>query len=165
VAASLPSGDSVSGLIGAHGAQIGAFVLSFLVISNLWLAQHNTLRHVVAADPVLTRLLLLWTLSIVVLPFPTALITGHDVSNQATTKVLYVGTMAASAVILTLVTFVVRRDRGLRDTDVAPDPAPSVAASVAFLLALALMLLFPVLSYWPLLLLLVRRVPRFSGSG
>ena len=44
--------------------------------------------------------MLLWTVTIVVLPFPTALVAGHDASNQATTKILYVGTMAASSLVL-----------------------------------------------------------------
>ncbi len=153
------TGESVSQLLHANAAQIGAFFLSFAVISNLWLAQHDLLRHVVAADARLVRLLLVWTLTIVVLPFPTALITGHDVSDQAATKILYVGTMTASAVVLTLVTLAVRRDRDLRDSEQPPDYVPSLLVAAAFLLALGLMLLFPVLSYWPLLLLLVGRVP------
>ena len=152
------TGESVSQLLHANAAQIGAFFLSFAVISNLWLAQHDLLRHVVAADARLVRLLLVWTLTIVVLPFPTALITGHDVSDQAATKILYVGTMTASAVVLTLVTLAVRRDRDLRDSEQPPDYVPSLLVAAAFLLALGLMLLFPVLSYWPLLLL-VGRVP------
>jgi uncharacterized membrane protein len=161
VAASLPEGGSVGDLLSEHSAQIGAFFLSFAVIANLWLTQHHTLRHVVAADAWVTRLLLLWTLTVVVLPFPTALITGHDASDQAATKVLYVGTMAASALVLTLVNVAVRRDPALRDTDQVPDPVPGLVVVATFLLALGLMLVFPGLSYWPLLLLLVRRVPRF----
>jgi uncharacterized membrane protein len=159
------TGESVSQLLHTNAAQIGAFFLSFAVISNLWLAQHAVLRHVVAADARMNRLLLLWTLTIVVLPFPTALISGHDVSDQAATKILYVGTMAASALVLTMVTFAVRRDRGLRDSDEAPDYWGSLLVTGAFLVALALMLLFPALSYWPLLLLLVRRVPLRGRSG
>ncbi len=165
IAGQVSSGESVSHLLHTNAAQIGAFFLSFAVISNLWLAQHQLLRHVVAADAGMTRLLLLWTLTIVVLPFPTALITGHDVSDQAATKILYVGTMAASALILTLVTFAVRRDRDLRDCEQAPDYRPSLVATVAFFLALALMLLFPALSYWPLLLLFVRRFPLPGRPG
>ena len=161
VAGSLTNGGSVSGLVSDHSSQIGAFLLSFAVIANLWLAQRQVLRHVVAADGAVTRLLLLWTLTIVFLPFPTALITGHDVSEQPATKTLYVGTMAVSALVLTLVTVAVRRDRALRDSDSPPDVVPSLVTGVTFLAALGLMLLFPALNYWPLLLLAVRRVPRF----
>ena len=158
-AGQISRGGSVAHLVHANAAQIGAFFLSFAVISNLWLDQHRVLHHVVAADRAVTRLLLWWTLTIVVLPFPTALITGHDVSDQPTTKILYVGTMAASSLMLTLVTLAVRRDRDLRDTDESPDFVPSLVAAVAFGIALGLMLLFPELSYWPLLLLLVLRFP------
>ena len=160
VAGEVTSGGSVSQLLSDHAAQIGAFLVSFAVIASLWLAQHQALRHVIAGNAVLTRLLLVWTLTIVFLPFPTALITGHDVSDQATTKILYVGTMAASAFVLSLVTLAVRLDRRLRDTDETPDLLPSLLTGVTFLVALGLMLLFPALGYWPLLLLTVRRVPR-----
>ena len=80
-------------------------------------------------------------------------------SSQPATKILYVGTMAVSAVTLAMVTIVVRRDRNLRDSDEAPDLGPALVAAVAFLLALVVMLLFPRLSYWPMLILLVRRLP------
>jgi uncharacterized membrane protein len=159
IAGQVTPDDSVSSVLHHSSAQIGAFLLSFAVIANLWLAQHRTLSHVVSSDQNLVLLLLLWSLTIVFLPFPTALITGHEVSGQAATKMLYVGTMAASTLILTLVAAAVRRDRSLRDTDEAPDYLPYLATLVAFVLALVLMLLFPALSYWPMLLLLVRRVP------
>ena len=43
----------------------------------------------------------------------------------------------------------------MRDTDVRPDPAPAWATTIGFLVALALSLGLPALSYWPLLLLLL----------
>ncbi len=40
-------------------AQIGGFLLTFAVIANAWSTQHQVYRSVVAADRLLTRLLLL----------------------------------------------------------------------------------------------------------
>ena len=61
--------------------------------------------------------------------------------------------MAVSSLLLTLIAWTIGRNRGLRDTDEVPDAVQAAATTVTFLLALALSLAFPVLSYWPLLLL------------
>ncbi|HET9840984.1 MAG TPA: TMEM175 family protein [Nocardioides sp.] len=155
VAGALSSGGSVAELVSDNTGQIGAFFLSFLVIANLWLSQHRVLRHVIAASEWLTRLLLLWTLTIVVLPFPTALVAGHDAGDQAATKLLYVGTMAASSLVLSLICLEIRRNAALRDSDDRPDVVRGFATFGAFVVVLVLMLAVPALSYWPLLLLFV----------
>ena len=46
------------------------------------------------------------------------------------TKILYIGTMAASSALLTLLSWAVGRDRSLRDTDASPDQAPAAASVV-----------------------------------
>jgi uncharacterized membrane protein len=148
--------DSVGALLRGQHALIGAFFLSFVVIANLWLTQHRMLRHVVATNELLTRLLVAWTLTIVFLPFPTALVAGPGSSGgQAVTKLLYVGTMAVSSILLGLIDLVVTRHPALRDSEEAPDALRAFATAGAFLVALGAMLLIPPTSYWPLLLLLV----------
>lgn len=148
--------ESVSKLLGDNRALIGAFFLSFVVIANLWLNQHRVLTHVIASNELLTRLLTAWSLTIVFLPFPTALVAGPgSAGEEALTKLLYVGSMAVSSLLLALVCLVVSRDRSLRDGDDGPDPAMAFAVAIAFVVALAVMLLVPATSYWPLLLLLV----------
>ena len=87
--------DSVAQLLREHQVDIGAFLLSFLVIWSLWSAQHRLMRTVVAQDRLVSRLLMLWTLTIVFLPFPTALVTR--VGHEPLTKILYIGTMALSS--------------------------------------------------------------------
>lgn len=153
VAGELGDRGSVGTLLSHNTGQIGAFFLSFLVIANLWLAQHRVLRSVIAASEWLTRLLLLWTLTIVVLPFPTALVAGHDVGDQAVTKLLYIGTMAASSLVLSLICLEIRRNAALRDSDDVPDVVRAFATFGTFVVVLVLMLALPALSYWPLLLL------------
>jgi uncharacterized membrane protein len=152
----LGDGGSVRHLLEDHLAQIGAFFLSFVVIANLWLVQHRMLRNVVAANDALTKLLLLWSLTIVVLPFPTALVAGPTgAGDQAVTKVLYVGTMALGSCMLGVACLVITRHQELRDSPVLPHTAGAFGTAATFLLALALMLLVPATSYWPLLLLTV----------
>ncbi len=156
LAGGLGDGGSVRHLIDTNQAPIGAFFLSFLVIADLWLTQHRVLRHVVAADDRLVRLLMLWTVTIVFLPFPTALVSGPaSTGDQATTKLLYVGTMTLSSLVLGLVSLEVGRHDELRDAEQSPDPVKAFATVAAFVGALVLMLLVPALSYWPLLLLVL----------
>jgi uncharacterized membrane protein len=152
-AGALDNSGSVADLVGDNAGRIGAFFLSFLVIANLWLAQHRVLRHVVAASEWLTRLLLLWSLTVVVLPFPTALVAGHGAGDQAATKLLYIGTMTASSLVLSLIALEIRRNAAVRDSDERPDVVRAFATFAAFVVVLALMLAVPPLSYWPLLLL------------
>lgn len=147
-------GDSVTTLLHVHTGQIWAFFLSFAVIADLWLTQHRVLRNVVASTPVVLRLLLLWTLTIVVLPFPTALVAGST-GHEGLTKSLYVGTMTLSALVLALLCVEIGRHREVRDSPDVPDATRAFAVVVTFVLALAVMLLVPFFSYWPLLLLLL----------
>mgnify|MGYP000712248300 CR=1 FL=1 len=53
-------------------------MLSFYVISRLWFTQHRVLQDVVVQDPWVARLLMLWVFTIVVLPFPSALVYWGD---------------------------------------------------------------------------------------
>jgi len=143
-------GDAAD-LLRAHSDDLLGFVLSFVVIARLWLGQHHIVSGVVRQTPRLTWLLLAWSFTIVFLPFPTSLvaITDHDPG----VKILYLGTMAVSSMILAAVAWEIGRDDSVRDTDEGPGVWPSAGVAVGFLVALAVMLAFPDSSYWPLLLL------------
>ena len=99
------AGDSVADLLQDHVAELWSFLLSFVVIAQMWRAQQHSLRHVVAVHPAITRLLMVWTLTIVFLPFPTALL--PEAGNQPATKVLYIGTILLSTLLLGAMTWVV----------------------------------------------------------
>ncbi len=154
--------SSAADILRAHSDDLFGFGLSFVVIARLWLGQHRIVSGVVRQTPTLIWLLLAWSFTIVFLPFPTTLVatTNHDPGA----KILYLGTMAVSSLILALVAWVIRRNASVRDTDEAPDLWASGGVAVGFLVALAIMLAFPDTSYWPLLLLMlvdpVRRLLR-----
>ena len=148
--------DSVGALLRGQRALIGAFFLSFIVIANLWLTQHRMLRHVVATNELLTRLLVAWTLTIVFLPLPDrpggrSGRLGGTGGDQAALRRHDGGQLVpARAVCL-----VVSRHPDLRDSDRRPrTPFAPSRPRAAFLVALGVMLLVPSTSYWPLLLLL-----------
>jgi uncharacterized membrane protein len=143
----------VADLLREHVDDLVGFLLSFAVIARLWIAQHAIVGPLVRQNAMVLGLLLTWTLTIVFLPFPTALVTAT--SNDGLAKLLYIGTMAASSALLALIAWAAGRDRSLRDTDAGPDPAHSVVSTIAFLLALVISVTFPASGYWPLLLLLL----------
>lgn len=158
---------SVRELLRSHLAQVGGFLLSFVVIARAWMAQHRAVRTVIAHDPWVTQLLLVWTLSIVVLPFPTALVA--EVGSQPATKIFYIGTMAFTAAVLTALCWVVGRNRSIRDSDNKPDLTYALGSTVAFVAALGVSLAIPATGYLPLLLLVVpsalARLRRHAVAG
>jgi uncharacterized membrane protein len=161
-------GESVLRLLHRHEPELYAFLLSFLVIANLWFTQHHVVRPVVVHDAVVTRLMVLWLLAIVFLPFPTALVAERG--SQAVTKILYIGTMTLSSVVMGLMAQRVRAVPAIRDGEAATDPVAPWVTAVLFALALAVTLAVPAAGYYPLLLLLLsgaiaRRWRRLRGGS
>ena len=143
---------SVAHQLHQHSALFWSFALSFAVIARLWLAQHVLMRSVIQSSQAIVSWLILWTVAIVFLPFPTALLPAAG--SQAITKVLYIGTLALSSICLAFLALVIKRNPSLHEPGEPPSPAAGVINALLFLLALALSLAWPVLSYYPLLLLI-----------
>jgi len=141
----------VSDLLVEHVPELFGFLLSFVVIARLWLVHHVIVSGLVRQDRWIVNLMLAWALTIVFLPFPTALVA--EAPDDAVTKILYMGTMAASSAVLAGIAWVMRRRPDVRDTEAIPDPSIAAASVVAFLVALTISVAAPVTSYWPLLLL------------
>jgi len=120
-------------LLGSHSDDLLGFVLSFLVIARLWLAQHHTVSTLERQSPPVIWLLMAWTFTIVFLPFPTSLVAASE--HDAVAKVLYVGTMAISSLLLACIACAIRADPSLRDTDEKPALAPAIGVAVGFLVA------------------------------
>ncbi|WP_426565137.1 TMEM175 family protein [Angustibacter sp. McL0619] len=146
-------GDSVADLLHAHLSQLWSFLLSFVVIARLWFAQHRAMRHVMAANARLGHLLAVWMLTIVFLPFPTALVASAG--EQPATKILYVGTIALSTLTLAVIDALVLRHPELTDGIAPTGLRSAVTSAVLLLIALAIMLAVPATSYYPMLLLLL----------
>ncbi len=142
-------------LLQAHSDDLLGFVLSFVVIARLWLAQHHTVRSLERQSPPLIWLLLAWTFTIVFLPFPTSLVATtrpRSPSRRSSTSARWRSARCCCAVIA----WAIRSDDSLRDSDEKPDVGGRRSAcAVGFLVALAVMLAFPDTGYWPLLLLLL----------
>ena len=141
----------VAELLAEHSVDIYGFLLSFVVIARLWVAQHRIVSSLVRQSTALIWLLIGWSFTIVFLPFPTTLVTGTTNDNLA--KVLYLGTMAVSSTFLSCIAYEIGRHRSLRDTEDKPDISQSVGTTIAFVVALVISVVLPGTSYWPLLLL------------
>lgn len=157
---------TVRELVGEHRAQVFAFLLSFVVVAELWWSQHRTVRRLVRLTTGLFWLLMAWALTIVFLPFATALVAERP--GESLTKVLYIGTTALSMLVLAAVAALLERDRSLVDGEPGTRSLALLVNAGLLGVALAITLAFPATSYFPMFLLALdnlvaralRRTPR-----
>jgi uncharacterized membrane protein len=103
-------GDSVGDAWSSFGAsweEYLAFLVSFVVIGNLWLNHHADFRYVNRVSRRLAQLNLLWLLTIVVTPFVTKGLVLEDSFPMAFT--LYCLVQAAGTLVFMLMIRMIRR--------------------------------------------------------
>jgi uncharacterized membrane protein len=149
-------GATVAGFIQTYWTQCWSFVLSFVIIARLWIANHGTLEPVERQSGLLVWLDVAWSFTVVVLPLATALISV--LRTDRSSIAFYLGDMTASSLLLTAICWEVYRRPELGATDrqaslVGLYGVGSTAA--AFVLALIVALVVPGIGLWSLLLLLV----------
>ncbi|GGT65828.1 TMEM175 family protein [Actinomadura citrea] len=151
-------------VITEHQAQIWSFVLSFVVIIRLWFVHHRMFEHIGGYTRALMLVNTGWLLAIALLPFPTEMVASYP-GDDRFTVMLYIGNILVAGVFQTALAVI-----SYRDPDVALESDPptieSVRASLsnAVLLAvsLAVVAVFPSISYFALLLLFLEApVDRF----
>lgn len=149
----LRDGESVSHLLRDHLAELGAFVLSFYVIAGRWQSQHRSVSPLLRGDNRVTALLMCWTFTIVVLPFPTALV-AED-ADDPVTKAFYVGTMIVGSLTVAALRWEIVRHPELTDGTPPASVLRATLTPLVMAIALAWMLLSPGADYYPMLLLAV----------
>jgi uncharacterized membrane protein len=154
--------------------RLGSFLLSFLVIFQFWWAHHQLFRHVSRVRRSVVTLTLLWTLSIVFLPVPTAIITAYTPGPGPIA--LYIGTLLVTSGSLTLLTLTAYRHPELSEGRVPVDRDEllgSTTATLTLVLALVVGTVFAhSIGYFALLLMflsnpverLVKRRWRQAGA-
>jgi uncharacterized membrane protein len=152
LAGEIHTDDSVWQVVREHGGEFGAFALSFVVIARLWRAQHRIVRGAVEDRIDLFWYLIAWALTIVFLPFPTALLSATG--DQVATKIFYIGSLLVSSVLLAMLAAAVRRQRPA-GSPLRPTMIPAAVDAVLTGIALLLSVFVPALSYFPLLLLVL----------
>lgn len=137
--------------------QILAFVLSFVIIARLWIANHGALEHVLRATPTLMWLNIAWAFTIVFLPLPTAL-TAATTAGPGPVG-LYIGTMTANSVLLTAICWVIYKHPEMESGEATAARRSrligSAATSGAFIVALILGTALRNVNYWALFALLL----------
>jgi uncharacterized membrane protein len=140
-----------------NASRFGAFLLSFVVIARLWRGHHRMVERVGGYDAAFVTVNLGWVLTIVFLPFATQLAAAYPAHDRLAVTV-YIGTMALSAVLLAVTAVLIWRRPALRREGVSERDAFPRAAFLttgALLLAFALAVAVPRVSYYALLLLLL----------
>lgn len=127
-----------------------AFGISFAVIVRLWSVHHRLFATVVATDGALIALNMLWAFTIVFLPLPTE-ITAISGNDDRAAVALYIGTMLVSCLVMLALEVHLRRTPDL----VTARPALEPIVAVTLLFGVALVLGVLLVSYLPLLLLLL----------
>ncbi|MFC6084331.1 TMEM175 family protein [Sphaerisporangium aureirubrum] len=149
-------GRSAFELVAGSWPQIFTFVLSFVVIAQLWLNHHRLFRHVQAYTHGLMRWNLGWLFAIVVLPFPTEMIGIYK--GDRFTAAFYIATILAASLCQTAMILIIHRTPG---TALESNPIPrrivtgAFTATTLLILAFALAATLPGVGYYALLLLLL----------
>jgi uncharacterized membrane protein len=134
--------------------QFGAFALSFVVIARLWLAHHAIVESVGGYDVLFLWLNLLWTFTIVLLPFATQVIAEFGTDRLSVG--LYIGTILASSSATTALVLLLRRRAPLRRQGVSAadvDVAPSGVVTGLLALALVVGVVFRPVNFFAMFLL------------
>ena len=136
-----------------HLGKLLLFLLSFAVIGNFWINHHRMWENVSSYNGPLLWANLLWLMSIVFLPFPTALLAGSPSGDRAT-YALYVGTMVVTTAASVIMQLIIVRHPELQAEEVRGTLGlrGSVTPLVIMLVALAIAVLLPSVGLWGLAL-------------
>ncbi|MFE0747699.1 TMEM175 family protein [Gordonia sp. NPDC058843] len=156
IANDLREDSSVGDVLSDRSVELVSFFVSFAVIWILWRQHHQTMEYFRAYDRTLVNLHFLWLLTIVALPFATALVDGAHVEQA---NILYIGVLAVSVGSLIAIASWGRRHRELLTDDDATDrwaaSASGLGTLVVLALALAVAIVFPRSGNLPLVLLVL----------
>ncbi len=113
----LPS-SGLAGMMPGLLPQLGAFVLTFVVVGVYWVGQHNMFLHIHHHDRILLWLNLLFLLFVVAMPFFADLIVNHLEDELALT--LYTGNLVCAGLALDAVWWYASSNHRLVDLSIDP---------------------------------------------
>lgn len=151
-------GTNLGTLLSQSSGELTAFGISFVVIWRLWVVHHRILECYRGYDQLLLALNFGWLLTIVFLPFPTALLSTDLVDRGATP--LYIGVLLVSVLLLAGIAELARRRPQLTRSDdeqvrVRLGSAINWVPPGLLVVALLLSLVVPRLGPWSLLVLVL----------
>jgi uncharacterized membrane protein len=148
------AGSSARDVLEDNGDRLFAFVLSFAVIAQYWVAHHRIFDQIRACSSALMWANLLWLLTIVFVPLPTELL-GVRGSEEAFVRFVYIGSVLASSLALLLIQLIIEHQPELwLDPAETPHRAGAKYVTPALLaMALVLGVAVPAIGMWAMLLL------------
>ena len=175
VSESAREGKSSLEFVQEEHSQLFSFGLSFLIIAVFWMTHHRVFDRVEKVTSPLVWLQVGWMLTIVWLPVSTAMLGSMD--TDTTQKVLYIGALLVSSLLMLATRLYLRRHPELHRIDPESLRRGIVAELVTsglFAVALAIAVLVPVIGYAAMFLLMLsgplqalfsRRSPVGKGRG
>lgn len=137
-------------------SQLFSFGLSFLIIAVFWMNHHRVFDRVEKVSNALVWLQVGWMLTIVWLPVSTAMLGSLD--NDGMQKLLYIGALLASSLLMLATRLYLRRHPELHG--IAPESLrrgiiAELVMSVLFTVSLVISVLVPAIGYGAMFLLLL----------
>ncbi|MCR2762767.1 TMEM175 family protein [Microbacterium sp. zg.B48] len=136
--------------------QLFSFVLSFVLTAIFWIIHHRLFDRVQHVTVPLLWLSLVWMLTIVWLPVATAVV--GQLGIDPVQRVLYIGTLLATSLVLLATRIYIRRRPELHAIAEDHQRAGMIGAvtmSTLFAAALVLAVTVPAIGYWSLFLVLL----------
>lgn len=147
---------SVAAVVSDHRQAIMSFLVSFVVIWILWRSHHQIMENFRLYDRTLFDLHFVWLITIVVLPFVTALSDNRHIERS---NVLYIGVLAVSILSLVAMSAWGARNPELikpgQERAMAMRRRSGIATFLLLIVALVVATAVPASGVWPLLLLVV----------
>jgi uncharacterized membrane protein len=143
-------------LLRDHLRDLGAFLLSFVVIARLWWGHHRLGERVRSLDGLSVLLNFAWVLTVVVLPFATQVVATYPA--DALPVGIYVGTITLSSALVSALDLLVVRRVTLRrpgsEDDARAGLVTGLVTTALFAVALVLGTTMRGVNYYGMLVLL-----------
>ncbi len=139
------------------GAQLLAFIISFVVVVGFWISNHQALSSFRALDGATIRVCIYLVGLVIFVPFTTKVISGANPSGLPLPTAIYAANVAA-IVLMTVALILVGRARGLADRTTQSDGliVHSLAVGAVFLVSIPIAYRFgPNTAMWSWLSLVV----------
>jgi uncharacterized membrane protein len=133
-----------------------SFALSFVLIATFWVSHHWMFENVHRVSNPLLWLVVAWMFTIVWVPIATAVV--GELHEDTWQKVLYIGSLTLTSVFGLLAQVYLHRHPDLHSSTAAAmrtATSSDLVTTALFLLAFVLAVGFPVLGYWPMLIMIL----------
>ncbi|NDZ96044.1 DUF1211 domain-containing protein [Streptomyces sp. SID6673] len=154
IAREVTQDTTVGDVFSEYLPEIISFAISFIVIWVLWRNHHRIMEHFRIYDRVLFELHFVWLLTIVVLPFATAMLDNRHIERA---NAVYMGVLAVSILSLVTMTGWGARHRDLLEPgeDIEPwlEQRSGTGTFLLLVVAMVVAIIYPATDVWPLLLL------------